>query len=179
MRRWRMWMGSSEVMRPSPSRIFMRRTVRSLTKAEAWLTRISRMYSGSLMKTMGVPMKLVVGDVAEGLVEVLEEQDGAAEFHPGFEGVEGQGVLEAGRQERVAGPRLARRWARVSGGGVVIAGADGAGCGQRGGGMAGDARRRRRRCVRAICSMERRRDADDAVRVRGRRWPRRRRGCGW
>jgi hypothetical protein len=26
-------------------------------EAEAWLTRISRMYSGSLTKTMGVPMK--------------------------------------------------------------------------------------------------------------------------
>ena len=38
----------------------------------------------------------VTGDVAVGLEEVLEEEDGAAEFDPGLEGVEGEGVLEAG-----------------------------------------------------------------------------------
>ncbi len=39
----------------------------------------------------------IVSDVAVGAVEVLEEQDGAAEFDPGLEGVEGKRVLEAGR----------------------------------------------------------------------------------
>ena len=38
----------------------------------------------------------VLGDVAVGLVEVLEEADGVAEFDPGAEGVEGQRVAEAG-----------------------------------------------------------------------------------
>ena len=40
--------------------------------------------------------ELVLGDVAEGLVEVLEEQDGAADADPGLEGVGGERVFEAG-----------------------------------------------------------------------------------
>ncbi len=38
----------------------------------------------------------VVGDVAVGLEEVLEEADGVAEFDPGLEGVEGKRVAQAG-----------------------------------------------------------------------------------
>ena len=40
--------------------------------------------------------EFVVGDVAVGFEEVLEEEDRAAEFDPGLEGVEGEGMLEAG-----------------------------------------------------------------------------------
>jgi hypothetical protein len=39
----------------------------------------------------------VVGYVAVGAEEVFEEEDGASEFDPGPEGVEGERVLEAGR----------------------------------------------------------------------------------
>ncbi len=40
----------------------------------------------------------VVGDVAVGLVEVLEEQDGAAELDPRLEGIEGKRARQAGRE---------------------------------------------------------------------------------
>jgi hypothetical protein len=44
-----------------------------------------------------------VGDVAIGFEKVLEEEDGAAEFDPGFESVEGEGMLEAGGEAPVVG----------------------------------------------------------------------------
>jgi hypothetical protein len=49
-----------------------------------------------------------VGDVAVGLEEMLEEEDGAAEFDPGLEGVEGEGTLEA--RGKVPAIGLDGRW---------------------------------------------------------------------
>ena len=46
----------------------------------------------------GRPHETVVGDVAVGLMEMLEEQDGASELHPRLEGVEGQRTRQPGRE---------------------------------------------------------------------------------
>ena len=60
----------------------MRRTVRSLTKLEAWLMRISLDVVGVVDEDDGRAHEAVVGDVAVGAMEVFEEQDGMAEFDP-------------------------------------------------------------------------------------------------
>ncbi len=52
----------------------------------------------------------IVGDVAVGLKEVLEEADGVAEFDPGFEGVEGKGVFQARGHAPFCGFRSGSGW---------------------------------------------------------------------
>ena len=73
----------------------MRRTVRSLTKLADWLMRSLADVVGVVDEDDWGAEEAIVGNVAVGLEEVFEEADGVAEFDPGFEGVEGEGVLQA------------------------------------------------------------------------------------
>ncbi len=68
----------------------MRRTVRSSTKEEAWVTRTSSDVVGVIEEDDGRAHETVVGDGAIGAVEIFEEADGLAQFDPGFVGVKGK-----------------------------------------------------------------------------------------
>ncbi len=76
MRRCRMWKAPSLVMRPSPSRIFMRRCVRSLIISCGWLIEHLADEIGVVDEDDVLPAQLVVCDAAVGGSEVLEEKDG-------------------------------------------------------------------------------------------------------
>jgi len=100
-RRWRMWIGSSEVMRPSPKEDLHAADGALLDEAGGLFDEDLADVVGIVDEDDGRRHESIAGNVAVGLEEMLEEADGGPSLNPGLEGVEGKGV-EAGRH--VPGP---------------------------------------------------------------------------